>query len=285
MAKSKKSRKGINNLVVVSDIHAGCRLGLYPVDDPITLDEGGPYQASRLQRVTWAWWQEFWGQWVPLFAHNEPFAVVVNGDAVDGVHHGSTTQISQNLADQEEIAYRILKPVVDACDGRFYLLRGTEAHGGKSGVDEERLAKRLGAVKDQDGRYARWSLWLRAGRGLCHFSHHISTASSMAYETSALRKELEQMYVNAAQTGQEPPDIVVRSHRHRRVDTSMDTYKGRAVAFVTDGWQLKTPFSHRIMGGRVTEPQIGGSVIRSGDHDVYARHQGWQLERPTVEVP
>jgi len=48
----------INNLIVVSDIHCGCKLGLCPPGD-IPLDEGF-YRASVLQQKVWGWWTEFW---------------------------------------------------------------------------------------------------------------------------------------------------------------------------------------------------------------------------------
>lgn len=283
MAKRKAS--SVRNLVFVSDLHGGCRLGLYPMENPIALDDGGPYLGSKVQAVLWDWWREFWDEWVPDVTRGEPYAIVVNGDSVDGCHHNSTTQISQNLADQEEIAFRLLDPLRPLCDGRLYIIRGTEAHGGKSGVDEERLAKRLSAVS-RDGRHAHWELWFRlGGRALVHCMHHIGTAGSMAYETSSPQKELEQMYVESARWGEEPPNVIVRSHRHRSVETRILTAKGFATACTTAGWQLKTPFAYKVAGARITQPQIGGLVVRCGDEDVYTRHFVKHLSRSPVEVP
>ena len=58
------------------------------------------------------------------------------------------------------------------------------------------------------------------------------------------------------------------------------------LAIITPGWQLKTPFSHRLALGRVGQPQIGGYVIRSGDEDrIYARYKVWSMERErTVKI-
>lgn len=276
-------RKPVNNVVVVSDLHAGCRLGLCP-PTPIRLDDGGTYRASRLQRRLWAWWEEFWGEWIPSVAHGEPYAVVVNGDALDGVHHGSTTQVSQNLGDQARIGRMILEPVVDACEGRFYMIRGTEAHVGKSGVDEERLAHDLCAVPDSDGRHARYELWLKLGRGLVHAMHHIGTTGTSHYESTAVLKELAESYQEAGRWRLQPPDVVVRSHRHRHLEVRVPTTLGYGISFCTAGWQLKTPFAYKIPGGRVTTPQIGGSFIRQGDADLYTRHRIWSVGRPKVEA-
>ncbi len=278
----------INNLIVISDLHGGCKLALCPPNG-ITLDDGGSYMPSKLQLVLWAWWREFWDEWVPEVCRGEPFALVVNGDALDGTHHNSVTQISHNLSDQSNLAYEILAPIVESAKGGYYHIRGTEAHSGKSGQEEERLAQKLKAIPNKSNQYARWELWIRIGYALTHCSHHIGTTGSMAYETSAIQKELEQIYVESARWENEPPDVVVRSHRHRNAETRVrrkkDGKNNFAISFVTPGWQLKTPFAYRIAGGRVTQPQIGGSLVRCGDEEIYSRHQVWDIEREEVETP
>ena len=130
MSRKKKPEKiKVNNLVVVSDTHCGCGLALCPPE--VMLDDGGYYKQSKLQQKLWAMWQEFWGEFVPDATHGEPYAVVHNGDAIDGSHHRSTYQITHNLTTQCGIAHEILKPVVEACEGRYYHIRGTEAHVGQ----------------------------------------------------------------------------------------------------------------------------------------------------------
>jgi hypothetical protein len=278
----RKKKQKINNLIVVSDLHCGCQFGL--CEGQVSLDGGGIYTESAIQNDIRQRWYEFWDSWVPQVTKGEPFAVVCNGDAIDGSHHNSTTQISHNLTDQGKIAKAILKPIVELCEGRYYHIRGTEAHVGQSGQEEERLAMELGAIPDSDGRYARWELWLEVGVGLVHLSHHIGTAGSLAYETSAVHKELEQAYVEAARWQNRPPDVIVRSHRHRNVETRIQTYHGFATACTTAGWQAKTPFVYRIAGGRQTLPQIGGTLVRSGDEDVFTSHWLWNLDRLKTEV-
>ena len=273
-----KQKQHVRNLVVIGDLHAGCRLGLCP-PGPIQLDDGGTYSPSREQGKVWAMWGEFWNDWVPHACHNEPFAVVVNGDSLDGIHHKSTTQISHNLADQAAIGYAVLRPIVDLCEGRFYMIRGTEAHVGPSGSEEERLAKSLGAIKDAQGRHARYELWVRVGKGLIHCLHHIGTTGSTHYESTAILKELAESYTEAGRWRNQPPDVVVRSHRHRHIEVRIPTSLGYGIAFCTAGWQLNTPFCFRIPGARLTTPQIGGSLIRQGDSDLYTRHRIWSVDR------
>lgn len=284
-----KKSKPLNNLIVVSDLHCGCRYGLCPPE--VQLDDAAIYRHSPMQADIWKRWKIFWGKWVPKVTRSEPYAVVLNGDAIDGVHHNAATQISHNLTDQARIAKEVLRPVIKACEGRYYHLRGTEAHVGASGQQEERLAEELRAIPDKEGRYARWELWIEIGggikavNGLIHISHHIGTSGALASEVVAIHKELEQAFVEAARWNNRHPDVIVRSHRHRNAETRIQTANGWATACTTPGWQAKTPFVYKIVGGRQTLPQVGGTLVRSGDEDVFTRHRLWNLKRPKTERP
>jgi hypothetical protein len=76
---------------------------------------------------------------------------------------------------------------------------------------------------------------------------------------------------------------VVRSHRHRYIETVIPTANGRAFACVTPSWQLRTPFSYKIPGARLSEPQIGGLVIRFHKDELFVRPFVKSLERGRTE--
>jgi hypothetical protein len=278
--------------VVFSDTHCGCRVGLCP-PEPQPLDGGGTYTASKFQVQMWKLWREFWEEWVPEVTRGEPYDIVHNGDVIDGSHHGSTTQISQNIEDQLRIARRALGPVVAQCKalgGTYYHIRGTAAHVGQSSIDEEKLAESLGAKPNDEGQYARFDLWKRVGRPtkrsaapLVHLLHHIGTTSSAAHESSAVNAEMTAEYVEAARWGREPPDFIVRSHRHRSIAVDLNSAKGYAAAIVTPAWQGKTPFVWKVPGARISEPQFGGVVIRQGDEEFYYRRKVWSVGRSPEE--
>lgn len=282
----------VRNLVVISDTHSGCRLAVCP-PGPIPLDDGGTYSPSEFQKKMWSMWREFWDVWVPEVTRGEPFDLVHNGDAIDGVHHGATTQISQNIEDQLTVAQLLLTPVVAKClesGGIYYHIRGTQAHVGQSGVYEEQLAKRLGAKPNDSGQHARQELWKRVGVStkrvrapLVHLMHHIGTTGSAAHESSAVNAELTAEYVEAARWNREPPDFVVRGHRHRSIAVDLDSAKGYAAAIVAPAWQGKTPFTFKVPGARISEPQVGGILIRQGDEEFYYRRRVWTFERSREE--
>jgi len=272
-------------LVVFSDTHCGDKLGLCP-PDPVLLDDGGTYAPSTFQRSTYEYFREFHEEWIPAVARGEPWDLCLNGDAIDGTHHGSTHQISHNIEDQLRIAEAVLLPFVEQCrasGGTYYHIRGTEAHVGQSGVYEEMLARRLGAKPNDHGQYARHELWKRVGKALVHVLHHVGTTSSSAHESSAVNAEMSAEYGEAARWGREIPDFIVRSHRHRCIVVELDTYKGYGYGVVTPGWQGKTPWTYKIPGARVAEPQFGGIILRQGDEEHYLRRFVRGIERSAEE--
>lgn len=275
----------IRNVIVISDLHCGCQFGLCP-DKGITLDGGGRYVPSDNQKKVWQWWKLFWAEWVPKVTRGEPFALIVNGDTTDGRHHNSTTQISQNLSDQKNIAEEVLFPIVEQTDTLF-MTRGTSSHVGESGENEEMLAENLKAVPDSAGNNARNELFCLVGGEtgcLIHVAHHIGTTGSTHYESSAVMKEMSESYAEAGRWNNRAPDIIVRSHRHRNIEVRIPTANGYGMGIVTPGWQLKTPFVYRIAGGRLTTPQFGGILIRQGDEEHYTRSRVWNITRPEAEI-
>lgn len=257
--------KAIRNAVVISDTHFGCRLGLCGPEGA-SLDDGGRYLPSRAQRVVWNWWNEFWHEWVPRQTKGQPYALIHNGDVIDGVHHQATTQISHNIKDQRTLALNVLRPIRNGKQvARYYSIRGTPAHVGESSIEEEQVAEELDAVPNSEGQHSRYDLWLRMGDHLVHFLHHIGTTSSSAHEASAVDAELKAEFVEAARWGEQPPTVIVRSHRHRSIEVRLPVKRGYATAVVTPSWQLKTPFCYKVAGARLAPPQIGGVLIRLDD--------------------
>ena len=272
----------VNNIVAISDIHCGCQLGLCPPEG-VKLDEGGTYKPSAFQRKVWKMWRIFWDKFVPDAVRGEPFAVVMCGDSIDGTHHNSTHQITHNLTDQARIAYGVLEPVVELCKGRYYHIRGTEAHVGKSSQEEEALAEDLGAIPTKEGQFARYELWKRCGPRLVQFMHHIGTTGSQAYEATGVHKELTEAFIEAARWGEEPPDCIVRGHRHRYIETNIATKNGYASAAVCPGWQGKTPFVWKISGARLSLPQFGGLLIRHAHDRLFIDPKVFSVKRGKPE--
>ncbi len=272
----------LNNLVLFSDVHIGCQHAMcHP--DGFKLDAGGIHMPSEDQVTLYEKFVEFWEEWVPEVTMGEPYAIVNLGDVVDGVHHQSVTQITHNLERQRDHAVMLLKPFIEKATA-YYHVRGTEAHVGKSGQEEETVAKMLGAEPDKQGRHARFEVWVRVGGdtrgGLVHCMHHIGTTGSSHYESSAVMREVTEAFVEAGRWLDEAPRVIARGHRHRHLQIRIPGGKGDVIGLTTPGWQLKTPFSSRIAGGRLSQAQIGGCVVRYHKGELYVRNKVWRGERP-----
>jgi hypothetical protein len=233
----------------------------------------------------WECWETFWHDWVTHIVRGQPFAVVMNGDVIEGVHHGAVSQWTQNVSLQAECATAILAPIVERVGPEhFFLVRGTEAHAGSSASAEESMGRELGLPKRLEGQRSLWELKLKLGEYVVHFMHHIGTSGSTSYESTAPMAEYASAMTEAARWRARPPDALVRSHRHRSIKITIPAEVGddsrRADAFVviTPGWQGKTPLAWRIAGARQSKPQIGGVAIIAGDEELYSRHKVWTAD-------
>ena len=110
-----------------------------------------------------------------------------------------------------------------------------------------------------------------------------SFSAGTTIESSAVNAELTAEYVEAARWHRQPPDYIVRSHRHRSIAVDLNSARGYAAGIVTPAWQGKTPFAWKVPGARISEPQFGGIVIRQGDEEFYYRRKVWSIGRSAEE--
>jgi hypothetical protein len=177
MSKASKIRVA----VVVSDLHCGSTYALLP---PLfeTL-EGNEVKQNAVQQWLWRCWQEATGPWLQKLIGTDDFALIVNGDATEGMHHHSTEVISPELGDHLEAAKVTLKPLSEWASETF-IVEGTACH---SGNLEHALAKALKATRDiETGKAAFPRLVLTIAGTRCVFQHHITTTSRPYLEASAL---------------------------------------------------------------------------------------------------
>ncbi len=76
-----------------------------------------------------------------------------------------------------------------------------------------------------------------------------------------------QTIINYAETGDRPPDIVIRSHLHQYADSGTNYETIRVLA--TPAWQLITGYVHRLQPGSLAD--IGGLIFvcyPGGDYEL-----------------
>jgi hypothetical protein len=247
--------------------------------DGFTCDNGVMVMPSEFQSKLN---DRFWNGLIPWVVEETggKFNVVVNGDLVDGVHHGAVTQWSHNMLDQRNACIEFLRPL-RAMANRFIVVRGTESHVGQSGQHDEAIAQALNAEKSPQGTYSHWEVFLRFGGKLVHIAHHIGATTSPFAKSSALQRQIALSYVNSGRWGDEPPVMFVRSHRHQCSWVGEPCANGIVTCVVTPAWQMKTPYVHKM--SLMQEPEYGGILLFAGDNGVY--HKPWveRLDR-TAEI-
>ena len=245
--------------IIVSDLHVGSIVGLWPPSG-VTLDEGGTVTLNAVQAQLWRWWKdEFWGEFVPARCKKRQRIIICNGDALEGTMHNVAALCAPNAADQRKAAAYLLEQERRKGDA-LYVIRGTEAHAGLSGGDEEAIAQALGCPQDKvTGQYSRWHFLCKINGVLFSFAHHIGVTQSPISEGTALATQLVKAFEEAGQWGSVMPDIMVRSHRHRFWQSSAPSKRGPCAVITLPGWQGKTPFVQKI--SPMTMPQIGGVVV------------------------
>ena len=271
-------------LVNVSDIHLGCQLALCPREG-VALDNGGIYKPSTFQLRLANFWDCFFKEFVPRVTKREKWALVINGDAVEGEHHNSWTPISANPEVQARCALDVLEPVVKLAKGGLYMIRGTPAHVGQDANSEESLARVLGAIKPTSERHTWDHLKLRFGYdSLADIKHHISGTGNGRTTVNASGAEYHDQAYESGRIGEEWPDVVCRAHCHNANISGIPAKAdgtGRTKlcwSLTTPCWQLKNGFGHKVSVARNKKPEFGGWVLESTPDGVVPHLCLWKVK-------
>ena len=239
----------------LSDLQTNSTVGLCP--PVVNFDDGGTYHYSKLQRQLWYDYLGFRDRLKSAKSDGELY-LVFNGDLHDGDHHQTSQIITRNPATMQNIAADVIDPLAQIAN-KMFLVRGTEAHVGKSASMEEDIAKDFNFEKN--GKKRSW--WHLVSRFKGHWfdiAHHTSMGSTPVGKGNAANKLAVETIFEYANRGQKPPDYVIRSHVHRHSD-SYDNYITRAI--ILPCWQYGTAFVHRIAPGKLAT--IGGMIWEKED--------------------
>lgn len=245
----------------VSDVHAGSSVAVCPPE--ISLDDGGMYVASKAQRWLWQNWGDYWERVARRRDElNADLYCVFNGDLVEGDHHGTTQILSGNPTAQAAALNACMKSALALGPSKMFFVRGTEAHVGKSGCHEERIA--LGLQKDghavegdpDTGTASWWHLRLELFDTLVDVAHHGRTGQREHTRAGAAALHAHDILLSHVKQGHRYPDLCLRAHYHR----FNDSYDACPVRVVTSGaWQLKTSYVHKVAADSLAD--IGGLIV------------------------
>ena len=240
-------------VISIGDLHINSKVALSPPS--IQLDEGGSYRASRGQRWLWDCWLDFRDK-VKDDTEGYRRIVVFNGDMGElDTKRRSSQLITPNKATILDMVLTTIEPIISIADA-VYVIRGTQAHTGKSAWLEETIAADLDNAV-HDGGASWWHVRAVASGVRFDIAHHASMGGLPWTEKNAANK-IAAIIVNRYMVDMEqrPPHVTLRSHNHRCND-SFDNFKTRAICLPC--WSLMTEFGYRI-GRENSIADIGGAV-------------------------
>jgi hypothetical protein len=246
------------NIVVAisSDHHTNSTIGL--CKPYVELDDGGQYKSSKAQRWLWQCWNEYVEKVkTAVNDHDAKLVSVFNGDIFDGDHHNTSQIITRNESTMLKMAHDVTRPLVDVSDA-VYVVRGTEAHVGKSAGREEMYADDIGAIRDKEtGSASWWHLPLNVNGVTFDIAHHGSLGRLPWTKPNATNRIAAAALVAAAEAGAKPPNLVLRSHLHQYADSGQNYSKTRVISL--PGWQIATAYVQRIAPGALAD--VGGLIV------------------------
>lgn len=246
-------------LAAVSDLHCGSTVGLHP-QSATQLDDGGSYTPTPAQGWLWARWREYWDT-VKRQAKGHQLVVLLNGDLLDGDHHGTTQIISRHPGVQVDVLLRVLEVPLALKPAHVIVVRGTEAHVGQSASGEEAVAKALASrgvpvVRTPGGQFSWWHFVGELGGCRVSATHHGLVGSRSWTRASGANSLAAMVFYEHAARGERHPDVAIRSHRHKWADSG-DNHPVRVLQ--SPAWQLQTGYAHKVAAESLAD--IGGLTV------------------------
>lgn len=251
MKPKSKTVSSPRHLVVLSDLHVGSTVGIWPKNHRNRY--GQVAQLSPLQE----WLHDCWVdgvEWVNKVT-NGSYVLGLNGDLIEGKHHRATEVMTPLIDDQVDACISLLSPLASKAHS-VYATLGTEAHTGEC---EHGIASALKARKFAPWSSAHNSVCLDINGVPTELMHHISTTSRPWLEASGHSIALNQRRAEKSRLGEIAPNVLIRGHRHR-FGYFCD---GRGMTVVTPSWQALTRWAWKVIPG--AEFSVGFTVIDYSD--------------------
>jgi len=174
--------------------------------------------------------------------------VVHNGDAIDGVHHGSLQTITYLKNEQKEIHVELMETFLKAIGGadELYYVKGTPVH-----VDdiENDIANDLSSEKSEK-LHAFDELKLEINGKRFWFTHKGPQRGKGHNRGNSIRNWLKALFYDLTAENIELPHYIISSHFH---DPDWGDYIGRhngryhkMELLITPSWQQKTRYGYDV---------------------------------------
>lgn len=220
-------------------------------------DDGALYQQNLIQQWLWHNWLKCIDE-IKTITKKYYTTVIFDGDIVDLDDKNRSKQIISRIPITIlRMADQVILPLIELADRTFFV-RGTEAHVGQSGWIEEMMAERYEAEPNTAfGQSSWWHLRAEFAEVKFDIAHHYSTGTLPHTYAHGIARLVQATRLNYTDWGEPPPDVLVRAHRHKHVETGT-TFSTRGVSLPC--WQFHNAYLYRI-GKENDIPHIGAVVM------------------------
>lgn len=230
-------------ILVLSDLHVNSTTAICPKNG-INLDDGGTYLPSPRQKILIKLWDKFIND-VKYIVKGYKLYVIFNGDVGElDIKKRSIQLITLNKSNILRMIYNTVEELIILADG-VAVIRGTAAHSGKSSWLEEEFARDLDEnllIKSSDEIYSHYHFKYIFNGVRFDISHH-GRMGQLRHTHKFYAIRLAQETMDKYRDKNEPlPDVVIRSHNHRRADSGMNW---PVFAMFTPSWQLPNEYIYR----------------------------------------
>jgi len=265
---------GIKRVLCISDFHCGSTQSI--AVDGVELEDDRIYHATKFQLGLL---KVFENQLDRVFdkLKGEKFALILNGDLVDGKHHNVPT-VENLITDQIKILSDVLSRITSRAGSgqieRTYFMQGTEAHAGLGNDIERGIAEKHGAELNvkSNGHSKTWQeMELEFENGaVLHTTHHFNYTN--IYEGTCYEREWQQNGISHLKAGLKPPNIYYRGHVHQVGNPFILASHPltKIGCFSTPGWQGKSQYVMKSMS-RMKLLQLGMCLLEIEDGKVVLR--------------
>lgn len=231
-------------IVKMGDTHSGSSTALFP-DYQMTfkLDEKNYFSYSPTSYQT-GMYNHFiaCGKKAKELSKGKRLKVVMNGDAIDGNHHGTQQLVTRNPKHHSEIHVELMETFLDVCGysikngDELYYVSGTESH---TGWEEYGIAA---AMQAYNAKYSD-ELMLNINSRRFWWTHQGPKPGKGVKEGNPLRNFAADVYWDCLKEKRQPPHMISTSHYHKSSYESFnDSYAHTVHIEVLPSFQIKTRF-------------------------------------------
>lgn len=214
----------------------------------------------------------------------ERLVFIVDGDAIDGDHHGTHQLITHIRDEQKQIHVDMMnyfKKRIAFKDGKdkLYYLEGTESH---TLEDEVKIAQSLNAEFYSINEQLSPFIEMYINGTLIWIYHHGMKAGRLPSKGNALRNELKRIYLECLEAGKKCPDVVITAHTH---DPDYQTYMSNwkeVHGIILPSQQMKTRYVNGVAPTSVN--RIGLQFMHVSKNGNIEIPKPYLLEQPLGHV-